>query len=128
MRLITGYGPAAGLSVIAVSAVHGMPWWGYLVAVLACSFIYICRLTVVLLLGSKALDKALPEHASAIMDAVTGHRPGADRPSSSERTKSSPEATLEAPSPADAARCAQCGRSHQEQSSLSTNTGMRPRS
>ncbi|MDT3399433.1 hypothetical protein RKE29_22765 [Streptomyces sp. B1866] len=43
---------------------------------LAWPVVYICRLAVIYLLGSKALDKANPAQVPAIMDAVTERRTG----------------------------------------------------
>jgi hypothetical protein len=44
-----------------------MPWWAYLIGGVAWLLSYICRQLVLLVLASKALDKAEAKHIPAIM-------------------------------------------------------------
>jgi hypothetical protein len=64
----------AGAPAGAVMSATGMPWWAWLICVLSCTVLYICRLVVVYRLGSKALDKAQPHQVARVLEAVTGHR------------------------------------------------------
>ncbi|MFD9792034.1 hypothetical protein ACFWXK_13890 [Streptomyces sp. NPDC059070] len=62
-----------GLTVLgAAPVVAGFPWWGVLVIAAVCLVAYICRLYVVLRLGTQAIAKAGPAAMVGIMRAVTG--------------------------------------------------------
>lgn len=66
----------AGLGALgAVPAAAGFPWWGVLVMAAVGLIAYICRLYVVLRLGTQAIAKAGPTAMVGIMRAVTGSAP-----------------------------------------------------
>lgn len=56
------------------SSLEGMPWWVTLIGVSLWPVAYICRWLAILLLDSKALDKADSAQIPAIMTAMTRHR------------------------------------------------------
>lgn len=63
----------------------GSPWWVYLVLILACLAVYICRIIVTFKIASKALDKAPPARVPEIVNSVTGYRsPSVAPPSASD--------------------------------------------
>ncbi|QYC43118.1 hypothetical protein Nocox_27610 [Nonomuraea coxensis DSM 45129] len=67
--------------------VLGMPWWAYLIGSVAWLLAYICRQLVLLLLASKALDKAEARHVPAVMTVIfPGRQPaaGEDEPAPGE--------------------------------------------
>jgi hypothetical protein len=66
-------------SPLSILAMHGIPWWGVVIAVSCCPVAYICRSYLLYRLASKALDKAPSNQAAAVITALTGHG-ASDRP------------------------------------------------
>jgi hypothetical protein len=84
MKLSAGRHLAPLPPLAAAPWVHAIPWWAYLIIVLAWLMVYICRQIIVYKLdskalsmldnlGSKALDKANAEQTAAIMEAVSSN-------------------------------------------------------
>ncbi|MFI1172740.1 hypothetical protein [Streptomyces melanogenes] len=92
----------AGLGVLgAAPVVAGFPWWGVLVMAAVCLVAYICRLYVVLRLGTQAIAKAGPAAMVGIMRAVTGSTAAETRDAGSGGTE--PEVTGASGPPSTAA-------------------------
>ena len=62
--------PIVAISVAALTPTHLMPWWAYLVLALGCVANSTCRTFLGFKLCSKALDKANPAQAAAIISAA----------------------------------------------------------
>lgn len=62
-------------SPLTTLALHGIPWWGALIAVSLGPIAYICRNYLLYRLASKALDKAPASQAAAVITAITGQPP-----------------------------------------------------
>jgi hypothetical protein len=73
---------AAVGSPVAALLMHGIPWWGIVIAAAPGPLAYICRLGLQYRLTSKALDKIPPSQAAAVITAING-QPAPSLPDSS---------------------------------------------
>jgi hypothetical protein len=80
-------------SPLTTLVLHGIPWWGIIIAVSLGPIAYICRNCLLYRLASKALDKVPSDQAVAVITAITGQPPPASPTSARTRRRERPAIT-----------------------------------